>query len=213
MVYFNSMRPTITITDLFGSRGRIAVLRMLWGLDVPVTTAEAARRTRLTHPAAGQILSHFSDLGIVGKAPAGRGHTYWLLRDNAYVEDIVDEVFLAERDMPEVMASEIEDALSPHAVSVYLFGSYARGEQSLESDVDVIAVADDATSAEPLRAAADELSARFPRRYGVMLSAIVYPRREAGDLSCRAPSLYQSVARDGVRLSGLDLTEWANDEE
>ncbi len=207
------MRPTITVGDIFGTRGRIAVLRLLWGLDVPVTTAEVARRTRLTHPAAGQILRHFSDVGIVGKAPAGRGHTYWLVRDNAFVTEMVDEVFLAERDMPEMMASEIEASASPHAVSVYLFGSYARGEQTLESDVDVIAVAEDDASATALRAAMDQLAGEFPRRYGAALSPIVYTRRQAEDLPRRAPELYRSLRMDGIRLAGLDLDDWALDEE
>lgn len=207
------MRSTLTVSDLFGSRGKIAVLRLLWGLDVPVTTAETARRTRLTHPAAGQILSRFSDMGIVGKAPAGRGYTYWLVRDNVYVEEIVSEVFLAERDIPDMMSAEIEAAVGPYAASVYLFGSYARGEQEVGSDVDIMVVAEDAASVTALQAAVDQLSARFPQRYGAPLSAIVYTRRQAEDLPRRAPELYESVREDGIRLTGLDIDDWLPDEE
>ena len=50
------MRATLTASDLFSSRGRVDVLRVLWGVRVPLTAADVARRTRMTHPAVSAIL-------------------------------------------------------------------------------------------------------------------------------------------------------------
>lgn len=207
------MRPTITLDQLFGTRGRIAVLRVLWGLQVPATTAEIARRARMTHPAVAEVLDAFSALGIAGRAPAGRGHTYWLNREHVFVEEVVGPAFLAERDVPDMLAAEIEEGLSPFTVSVYLFGSYARGDQDATSDIDVVAVTEDEAAASAAQPAVEALSARLRGRFGAELSAIAYTRRQASELIRRAPELYRSVSRDGIRLSGLSLDEWTADEE
>lgn len=207
------MRPTLTLSHLLGSRGRIDVLRVLWGLHVPVTAAEVARRTRLSHPAAAQVLRQLNEEGVVSSAPAGRGFTYWLARENVYVEEVLDPAFLAERDIPDMMVGEIENALRDTSVSVILFGSYARGDQTIESDVDLIAVSEDAAGKTDLQSAVDALAAAFPTRFGAHLSTIVYSRDEAEDLPRRAPDLYRSLSDDGIRVSGMDLYDWVRGEE
>lgn len=190
------------------------MLRVLWGLNVPATAAEIARRTRLTHPAAAQVLRRLSDQGLVGKAPSGRGYTYWLERENAYVEEIIDSAFLAERDIPDMMVAEVESALGPCSFAVYLFGSYARGDQDSESDVDIMAVATDEISKPELQAAVDVLATVFPHRFGANLSPIVYGRQEARGLAQRAPDLYRSVRDEGVCVTGADIDVWgAGDED
>jgi predicted nucleotidyltransferase len=207
-VYFHYMKPTFTAGDLFGSKGRIDVLRILWGVAVPLTAAEVARRARMTHPAVTTILRSLTRQGLVGSSPAGRGHTYWMLKDNAYVQRFLDPVFSSERDLPDVMLDELCREIEPSAVSVVLFGSYARGDQTADSDVDVAVVTADESAKEGLAGMLVTFGERFERRFGARLSPLVYDRKEAAQLADRSPSLWHSLKNDGVTVSGLGVDEW-----
>lgn len=202
------MRPTLTASDLFSSRGRVDVLRVLWGVRVPLTAADVARRTRMTHPAVSAILHSFADYGIVTATPAGRGSAYWLNRDNVYVESMLDPVFLAERDLPEMLTDALRTAFEDTSDSAVLFGSHARGEQTPDSDVDVVVVTGSTAAKRELQDRLPAISETFSLTFGAPLSVIVYDRGEARDLAERAPALYESLWRDGVRVFGADVEAW-----
>lgn len=204
------MRTTLTASDLFSTRGRVDVLRVLWGVQIPMTAAEVARRTRMTHPAVSAILGALANCGIANSAPAGRGHTYWLNRESVYVKAILDSVFAAEREIPESLLEAIRDVFESQASSVVLFGSYARGDQTTNSDVDVIAVAHDAGAKREIEDSLASSGLAFRRTLGAGLSAIVYSPEEAAQLAERSPDLHESLMRDGVRVSGLSVAEWGS---
>lgn len=205
------MQPSLTATDLFGSRGRVDVLRVLWGIDAPLTAADVARRARMTHPAAVAVLRWVADSGLAFKSVAGRGYTYWLNRDSVYVRELLEPIFSSERIIPELLLDELRQALEPLTVSVVLFGSYARGSQDLSSDVDVVAVVqggDERTALENLLAT---FGVKFRIRFGSELSVIIYDHGEASRLATRAPGLHASLRREGVMVSGLDIDDWTTD--
>jgi predicted nucleotidyltransferase len=204
------MRPTLTASDLFSSRGRVDVLRVLWGVRVPLTAADVARRTRMTHPAVSTILRSLAENRIVSATPAGRGSAFWINRDNVYVEQMLDPVFLAERDMPDVLTDALRSAFEERAEAAVLFGSHARGDQGLDSDVDVVVVTEGPAAKQDLQDRLPSIGADFSRTFGAPLSVIVYDRDEARELANRAPSLYDSLLRDGVRLFGPGVDEWRN---
>ena len=205
------MKTTLTVGDLFSSRGRVEVLRVLWGVKVPMTAAEVARRTRLTHPGATSILRQFVDYSLADSAPAGRGHTYWLNRENVYVDTMLDPVFRAEQEIPEMMEEAIRlDFEGYGPLSIVLFGSYARGDQNETSDVDVMVVARDSIVKNEIDHDLPAIIDAFSRTFGATLSVIVYDLEEASLLADRAPGLYESVLNDGVSLVGLNIAEWSS---
>lgn len=174
---------------------------------MPLTAADIARRTRVTHPAATKTLRSLTDTGLVRSAPAGRGSIYWLERENVYVESMLDPVFTAEHEMPDWLLDHLRGELGD-AESAVLFGSYGRGDQQLSSDVDVAVVTPDEETKAGLEARGPEIAERFYRAFGAPLSVIVYTRNEARELRDRAPKLYDSLRRDGVTFLGPGPEEW-----
>ena len=165
----------------------------------------------MTHPAVSAILRSLANEDLVGSGPAGRGHTYWILRDNVYVEKVVDPVFSAERDIPDLMLDELRTELEPLAISVVLFGSYARGDQTTESDVDLVAVGEDRSAKTALEHQLATFSRRFEDRFGAALSPLVYDRREAADSARPLTVTLASIWDDAVTICGLSPDEWASD--
>lgn len=207
------MRPTYTIEDVLGSRSRIAVLRVLHGVDVPLNASQIAARTGLTRPAVASVLAGLYSMGAVRNSPAGRATVHWLCRDNVYVESLVDPLFQAERELPEQLVDDLAWSFQEHAISVALFGSYARGDQTPTSDVDVVLVAENSLMKAALESAAADHAIEFRDRFGASLSALVYTLDEAAALSRTSPELAESIRRDGIVVSGLSPWEWSANAE
>lgn len=205
------MRPTCTIESLLGTGSRIAVLRVLRGVTVPLNASQIAARTGLTRPAIASALWEFAAVGIVSRSSAGRANVHVLERDNVYVARLIEPLFAAEERIPDLLLEAVRDAFAELAESVILFGSYARGDQDATSDVDVILVATDALAKDALGRAADDYAPAFRRRFGADLSALVYDMAEAAALSETAPPLAASLQRDAVVVSGRAPWEWRAD--
>lgn len=203
------MRSTITVTDLYSTRGRVDVLRVLWWSQNPLTAADISRHANLTYPAAAAVLDHLVELGVVGRSPAGRGHAHWLIRENEYVRAFVDPVFRDETAMPDRLEDHLRSLFGDSVLSLVLFGSYARGDQTIESDVDVIAIAHSADEKKRLERDMHNTVRNFSQHWGAPLSVITYDPAEAADLESRAPQLYDSLRNDGVVVSGLAVWEWS----
>jgi hypothetical protein len=189
------------------------VLRVLHGVDVPLNASQIAARTGFTAPAVISALAALSSMGVVRSSPAGRATVHWLSRDSVYVENLIDPLLQAERSIPEDLIDDLAWAFQDVAVSVVLFGSYARGDQAPASDVDVALVAENSTTKAVLEVAAADHAAAFRNRFGATLSYLVYTREGAAALSRTSPELAESIKRDGIVVSGLSAWEWADDAE
>lgn len=206
------MRTTHTTEQVLGTRSRVAVLRVLWRADGPLNTSEIARRTGLTRPAAATALDGLADAGVVRSTTVGRTIVHTLDRGNAFTEAYVAPVFSAEDSLSEQMLAEIKERFEPHAESAVLFGSYARGEQSPDSDVDVVLVSDSESERGALDAAVTEYEPVFERRWGSRLSALTYTAREARTLFRSSPALDTSLREQGLVVFGRGAWEWPEDE-
>jgi len=207
------MRPTHTLENLLGSRSRVAVLRVLHGVNVPLNASQLAARTGLTPPAVTSVLASLSSMGAVRSSPAGRATVHWLNRNNVYVENLLDPLFRAERDLPEDLVDELAASFQNLAVSIVLFGSYARGDQTPASDVDVVLVAENDATKAALESAAADRAIEFREKFGASLSYLAYTHEEAAALLHTSPELAESIRRDGVVVSGLSPWEWPDDAE
>lgn len=206
------MKPTHSIEALLGSRSRIAVLRALWRATTPLSTSQIAERIRLTRPAVKSALDGFVSAGLVGRSSAGSANVHWLERDNVYAQQYGGRLFEAEIELPQLLEDDLEENFDDVAEAAVLFGSYARGDQEAQSDVDVVLVAADAESKRALDERALDYGTTFRRRWGASLSALTYEAREAGALWRTAPALADSLQSEGLVIFGKGPWEWVEDE-
>ena len=204
------MRPTHTVETIFGTRSRVAVLRVLHGVSIPLNASQIATRTGLTWPAVNSVLDELSEAGIVRSSSAGRANVHMLIRDNVYARNIISPAFAGEQSIPETMLDYLRECFEPFALSVVLFGSYARGDQTSASDVDVVLVAADRESKKRLSNAASDAAPDFFNHFGAHLSPLVYDLAEASHLPSRAPELDASMREDALTVCGLDYWEWGD---
>ena len=151
-------------------------------------------------------------MGIVRSSSAGQANIHQLERRNLYVERLIEPLFAAEQQLPGDLESDLRTAFEDETESIVLFGSYARGEQEIGSDIDVVFVASDATGKQALDRRLQSYAQEFRTRYGASLSEITYEAREANALWRTAPAFLESLRRDAVVVSGRGPWEWVDDE-
>lgn len=202
------MKTTHSIEQVLGSRSKVRVLRELVGVSVPLNAAQIAVRTGLTRPAVGTVLGDLATMGLVASTAVGNARVHWLVRENTYVQHLVEVVFRFESGVPDMLLDDLRRTFAGAAESVVLFGSYARGDQRPASDIDLVLVGSD----EAGKVALDDLMARefgaLGRRWGASLSALTYTAEEAAQLWRRSPDLQRSLEAEGVVVAGTAPWEW-----
>lgn len=111
----------------------------------PLTLRQIAERAGVSHPQVARHVERFEALGIVQREVVGRSHQV-LLVDGA-IGSLISRFVRVDQVVLERMRATAGQ-LEPNAVSVVVFGSFARGTADARSDIDVAVVADDPNSDE-----------------------------------------------------------------
>ena len=105
---------------------------------------------------------------------------------------LTDNERAALRQLKEILSQELG------SVALSLFGSKARGQAALDSDVDVMIEIPELNP--EIESRIDDVIFEINLRYDVLISAILFGRKELEDGPLAESPLYKSVEKDGIRL-------------
>lgn len=201
------------IEDVFGTKARIACLRVLSRVAVPLSIRQVAAQARISHVAAADALDALVRLGAVGASVTGRSRIHWLERRNLVVTDLVLPAFAAEETSYARLVAELA-VFIPQLVSLaILFGSYARGDQTTESDIDLLVVGGSARDVRDSLDALDAAGAEMRARLGASVSVLGYTMEQARTLIAQGDNFMSGAIRDGHVVAGVVPTEWGITDE
>ena len=204
---------TIHIEDVFGSRGRVAVLRVLARVSVPLSIRQVAVQAGMSHAPAAEALDRLVSLGIGAASQAGRARVHWLERRNVVVRELVLPTLDAEEGLEDAALAVLRAALPATVLSAVLFGSRARNDHAPASDFDVLIVEPDKATLDASLAFMDRSSSELRASLGASVSVLGYTMDDARALIARGDNFMDGVARDGVLLAGTPLGAWGTDVE
>jgi predicted nucleotidyltransferase len=173
------------------------VLATLAQLAVPVTVRALARHAGVSPQGALQVVNDLTAAGIVTLTPAGRALMVSLNRDHLAAEPIVGLVGMRVR-LVERLTGEL--AGWSNLAGGWLFGSAARGDGDLTSDIDLLVVADQKTN-EEWESACAELSRKVHAWTGNPTQLIEHTRRSFAALVRRRNPLIAALRSDGTPLT------------
>jgi len=192
--------------SIVGSRSSIRVLRVLNGVSVALSITQIVQQAKMSRPAVIDVLNTLERRGIVTVTRSGNARLYQIDHQNIYVQEVINPLFRIEDELRDEMCKDIKRVFEKIASSAVLFGSFARGDQTIESDVDVLFVADDDYQKQEIDDTLLDYSSHFYRRFGHAFEAIVYDAKEAETLIDRAPGLRAELVEDGRLIFGTK--EW-----
>jgi len=190
---------------LFGRKSRIAVLRELYEALSPLSISEIARRSQLARSVASTVLADLERLGIAAETRVAGAKLYSLQRDNFFTKQYILPLFNADSMLRDTIVADMREVFGPYAKTVLLFGSYARGDFTPESDVDLLLIAVDDERKKLLETLSSDYYLHYSQNYGISLNPLVYTHEEARHLAADSPSFYQSIIADGLLVSGDGL--------
>ncbi len=195
------MRLHNVLEDLLSSTARLRVLRVIARFpDRTWTGRELATAAGSSPPQTLKALKQFERLGIVWRTTAGRAHLWRLVPEHVLVEPL-RSLFSFESKLPALFREELRAALKNLPLrKVALFGSVARGTESDDSDVDIFVELGGSASEEEIQTALTPITLRFIRRYGAVLSPLIYSKETARRPP--SPALMTAIDREGVQLLG-----------
>lgn len=199
------MKINRVLEDIFGSPGKVRILRVLIASPQPLSGRQVGELTGLTHRGAIQALRSLVELGAVKQRRVGKAYQYSLLKSNIFVEKIIMPCIKAEKGLLDDLKNEIVAHFGNSTVSLILYGSLARGDEKKGSDIDVIAVVKNGIEKSRVEEKAASKALYFNDRYGGLLSLHCFTLDEIKGK--KALPLIKSIKKEGLLLSGKPLED------
>jgi DNA-binding transcriptional ArsR family regulator len=184
--------------------GHGTVLAVLARTDRPLTGRKVAELTggRVSQSRVSEVLRELTRGGIVLCDEHPPAKLYRLNREHVAADAVVELARQRER-----LVGRLRDRLgmwSPPPAAAWLFGSFARGEGDMHSDLDVLIVRPDAVNGDDPEwsAQVDDFIAQVARWSGNQCSLLEYSEQEFADLVRGGERLADELRRDGLHLAG-----------
>ncbi len=190
-----------------GAQGRI--LAVLVETTAPLNLRTLARLAGVSPAQASRVMPGLVDLGLVERYEVPPSSQFLLARSNVAAQAVIELARSRETASERIGLAAASMATRPE--SVIVFGSFARGEADVESDIDVVVVRPDSVDedndewANALETWRDE--ARVIT--GNPVEVVEVSLSEASSKVRGRTEFWRNVRRDGVSIYGLSLDQIA----
>ncbi|MCK4771291.1 MAG: nucleotidyltransferase domain-containing protein [Candidatus Latescibacteria bacterium] len=213
------MRPPGNATSMFynpfdrilGTVASIRILRelSLHGAEMPMSLI--VDRTGLSYPGTQQAMARLLESGVVEMLGSGRSVLYRLNKSNILNEGL-QNLFLVEQERVNIVLQQVREFAakrSPQPIAIWLYGSVARREDSVGSDVDLMLIIEDEDS---IQDAVDALQNMllFASAWSIFPSVVVLSASDIMELIKGQPDRWASLKEDSITLFGSSATEIEN---
>lgn len=197
------------LDHIFVNTGNLAVLRVLNDRVVGISGRETARLANISLRTAQLALSNLEGLKIVKRQIGGREHLFTLNRDNFITKEIIIKLFITERRFKDSLINQIVNNLQTLADSIILFGSVARKEESIDSDMDICLVysKNKATIEKIISTLRDDVY----DTYGITLAPFYVTSNKFKTTAKKNRGPINEILKDGIVLNGSSINELIND--
>jgi predicted nucleotidyltransferase len=194
------------LDDVFSNPNHVRVLRHLILYPSPVITGRGlARELGMSHVTCIRSLNALASLGIVNQKTVGTSTVYELPADSVVVTRILKPAFEEESKLLEGLASTLLEGIRSKVLSAYLFGSVARGDDTTESDVDILLVLKQGADKKAVENRLAGNSSAAYRLYRVGINVITYAYDEFQQMKQKGHPLVREVLSDGIFLKGKEV--------
>jgi predicted nucleotidyltransferase len=188
-----------------GVQGR--VLAVLARTETDLTMRGVAELAGVSPQQASVVLGRLVELGVAERRDVPPVALVRLARDNLAAQAVQRLAHLRQDAIEQLRA--LATKIEPSPASLVVFGSFARGEAGVHSDVDVLAVRPAPLSDDAHDAWTDSLGRWVDLATRVLGNAVNLVEASVeeipGLLSREAPSMWANIASEGIVLAGSTL--------
>lgn len=174
-----------------------AILRQFMIIKGGHSARHIAKITGLNHRTCSQYLTHLEACSILDMRPVGRAYSY-TLKDNFFVREIIAPLLEKERNVYISAKSRIIQKFRKVSKAIVIFGSYARHEETEQSDLDVCFIVHEKT--DQLEEDMYLYFEQFSDDYGLAVSPYILSLEEFKEK--RSLNVIQDIEREGDWIYG-----------
>lgn len=194
-----------TLDHIFSSYSSIAVLRALQYVNKGLSGREISRNAGITPRSALNALTNLENFKIVNRTIGGRDHIFNLNRNNYLVKNGILPLLESETNfLPEIL-SLIKRKLSKKTLSIILFGSVARKQEEVQSDLDICLVIINKSIQKDVEKTKSDLFDIISEKYGTTLGVIILTKDEFRKRGRKNLSPVNNIIKEGKVISGKPI--------
>lgn len=201
------------LDEVFSTWSNIAVFRVLKKHVIGISGREVARLAGMSPKNCLITLSALENLGMVNRVRGGRDHFFSLNREHIIVEEVVLPALKAEDEFFNKLAVLLKNKLKNKTVSMIVYGSVARKEETIESDLDLCVVLKNISQKPEAEEILFDLTSTVKQKYGVSISPIYFTRKEFSLWAGKSKAPVNNIIEEGMVISGLSIKELINDKK
>jgi predicted nucleotidyltransferase len=193
------------LNELFSARSNVVVIRAMKNSLVGLTGREISRLSGLSPKTCLETLTNLENLGVVNRIRGGRDHIFSYNRDNYLVKKFILPLMDAEPTYRVSIFRRISTVLESSSVGVYLYGSVARGEETVNSDFDICILYKIESSKPELESLVSKLIPVMYKNYGINVSPFYLSVDEFIKRARNKKSPVPDIIKDGIIISGIPI--------
>jgi len=166
------------LDDILSSRIKVRILRLFSRTRGSYSGREVARLIAYSHNPTIQALKELESQGLLKRRSIGASHEYTLNEEHLLVGGALLKTFDVERNALLEMAKIFEEQIGKDFERVIIFGSVARGEERLDSDVDLLIIIRDGADTEAVEEKVNEATGLVMAASGNPVSPVLISRGE-----------------------------------
>jgi predicted nucleotidyltransferase len=194
-----------TLDYIFSSYSSIVVLRALQHISKGLTGREISRNAGITPRSALNALTNLENFKIVNRIIGGRDHIFTLNRNHYLVKHGILPLLESELNFLPAILTVIKKKLSKKTESIILFGSVARKQEEVQSDLDICLVISDKSLEKEVEKIKSELFNVISESYGSTPAFIVFTRKEFRSRGLKNKPPVNNIIKEGVVVSGKSI--------
>ncbi|MCH7722545.1 MAG: nucleotidyltransferase domain-containing protein [Bacteroidetes bacterium] len=186
--------------EVFRTRSNVAVIRALLDTNTGFTGNEVARVSGMHPRSAFKALTLLEGLGIVNRQRGGRDHIFSLNREHFLVQEAILKIFQVESKFPAEVINTLASILKKQVYSAVIFGSAARREENILSDLDICCIVNSVRERLFVSDTLNKKSQILYNKFGINLAPIFFTKSEF--IRKRKSQLVKSIANEGIIITG-----------
>jgi len=199
------MRVSYPLDDIFQNKNNVRVLRQLVMFPSrPFTGRGLANELEMNHATCIRALNSLADMGVISRRTIGRSSVYEIPNDSVLLKDFLKPLFEEEAGLLNDLVDVLTKGFKQSVLSVILFGSVARGEDTPQSDVDILLVLKAGADRKKVGEILEENEREVYQRYRVGINTLIYTSKEFERMKKNRHPLIEEILAEGVLLVGKE---------
>ncbi len=199
------------LNEIFTTYSHVAVLRELRFTKNGFSGREIAKNAGISPPSCLEALTRLEKLKIVNRQIGGNVHIYTLNFGNYLVKEGILPLLEIEQSLPNKIAALLKKTLSKKSVSVILFGSVARQEESNNSDYDLCIVYQTQSDKKKLGEIINLTRHDFYSQFGISIAPYFISLLDFKIRAKKKLSPVNNIVKEGKVIFGKSVRNLLND--